>query len=61
MDWISIKDRMPDIEDEYLVADSKIVSTLEFRNKKWYSDSLDVYIPKGRITHWMPLPKPPNK
>ena len=56
MEWISVKDKLPEKNDRYLTLDSfpnnyKIgVSTGSFENGGWVSTS---------ITHWMPLPEPP--
>src|SRR5690348_7012978 len=61
MEWISVKDRLPEQEALYLVYDSS--------NKEW---GLSYFIVNGSyryfdiwesldITHWMPLPSPPNQ
>lgn len=60
MEWISVKDGLPDVENYYLVVitygggnnDIKI----ELWNKNGYFDSFF----EDHITHWMPLPEPPK-
>jgi len=65
MEWISIEDRLPNEEDYYLVVwDYDEVEEVgeAFYSEKWYfpyySNEKDVTEPK--VTHWMPLPKPPK-
>lgn len=60
--WISVKDRLPKVKEDVLIYDS------HHRNiyKAWYIGDIDVwfsneYLPQFiNITHWMPLPKPPE-
>lgn len=50
MEWISIKDRLPQVYGEYLVyTDSHRLEILTY----WGFT--------GRVTHWMSLPSPPIK
>ncbi len=73
-EWFSVKDRLPEKPGRYLVSylrisneniTKKVVDTLKWEN---YGPHLN---PKSRwhgtdrirgkyITHWMPLPKPPE-
>ncbi len=63
MDWISVKDKMP---EEYSTA--LTINTAGFQHLfDWYHgewirmvDLEKIYRPNRRITHWMPLPKPPK-
>lgn len=61
-DWISVKERLPDINDEYIVftedAEVFICEYLPSVNQWWDRDASIIY---GRITHWMPLPDPPKE
>jgi hypothetical protein len=64
MNWISVEDRLPEKADRYLVAlefDGAIVVDFddyeEFR-EGW--DWLRYYDIEPPITHWMPLPEPPE-
>lgn len=70
-EWIRVKDRLPENENEMvLVTDGKTVIT-GFRNWMYRSGSdkrLFMFMPGlkmgGRpmkVTHWMPLPEPPSK
>ena len=64
MEWISVKDRLPDIDNEYIVALDFLEvksTTMNFMSmpSKWYTmSSIDV---SKRVTHWMPLPEPPKE
>lgn len=64
MKWISVKERLPIVEDEYLVCDraSPKEVRVAFFNFIWGFSSqeiADFTYPKN-ITHWMELPKPPE-
>jgi len=64
MEWISVEDRLPDNERRvaivYKYKDSNIVKTYigEYNpfEKRWINTLDDI-----TITHWMPLPKPPEQ
>ena len=64
-EWISIKDRLPDRSGNYLVYTSiegrSIIKTSYWMasTQTWLGvEACSVLI---HITHWMPLPKPPEK
>lgn len=63
MEWISVKDRLPEIDNEYIVALDFLEvksTTMNFMSvtNKWHTmSSLDI---SKRVTHWMPLPEPPK-
>lgn len=65
MMWISVDDRLPDDNGWYLVHHSggmlfsrELIDGTYFKSKKlWANAKADKY---GQITHWMPLPEPPN-
>lgn len=73
MEWIDVKDRLPEIDSDYksspdcLVCGRSdytgdIITTLGWlrENMLWEF----IYEEKGNkvnVTHWMPLPKPPEK
>lgn len=53
MEWISVKDRLPDKDGRYLVVEdysSKWVGVCSMRNGKFDTD----------ISHWMELPHAPE-
>jgi hypothetical protein len=76
MNWISVKDRLPEKEDEYLVITKDLLNScvclhiwdkILIRKKEIFEwsrclqESYDHPYPCGEVTHWMPLPKLPNK
>ena len=76
MKWISIKDRLPDNEDEeYLCVSAKFggrddyweysyIIILGYENGKWLDDDNREHNNNADyhwITHWMPLPEYPKK
>lgn len=62
MEWISVKDRLPERkEDVYLccIASDAFPGTRYIRIFKFYGDG--TWERGGNVTHWMPLPKPPKE
>jgi hypothetical protein len=67
MKWISVDDRLPDV-DEFLGANFRGNAFVAFCWKyKVHNPNGDFYkytggsvIHKNNITHWMPLPEPPK-
>ena len=58
-EWISVKDRLPEDQEEVLVCTR---SKNGVRNIDKGYMAIDRFIHRGRaeVTHWMPLPKPPK-
>lgn len=60
MEWISVKDRMPNNDMPIFIVDVRDIVI----NKQPYWFAIDVcYYEKGDepyYTHWMPLPEQPN-
>lgn len=57
MEWISVKDRLPEYFESVLGSDGKEVS-VAFRTVEgnWIDEVFEL---DGDVTHWMPLPSPP--
>lgn len=56
--WISIKDKMPDKDNEwYLVYQGDNRFCREYDRGYWFSSKEFKY---GEVTHWQPLPQPPS-
>lgn len=63
MDWISVKDRLPEIYERviYYVPGWGIYYGNRQEDDTW--DAPDVFGPpwlSESVTHWMPLPEPPK-
>lgn len=65
--WISVKDRLPKLDTEVIVATkSKVFSALRkkleryqyWTNAVWDFKPMEKYT--GKVLYWMPLPKPPK-
>lgn len=66
-EWISVKDRLPDVDGKYLVARAEggrySISVRKFRKEVpcWYTGYCGHWERRTNgITHWMPLPQPPK-
>lgn len=55
-EWISVKDRLPEKLDEYLVVNCGKVGTAIYHDGLWIAPTRKV-----GITHWMPLPVLPEE
>lgn len=67
MEWINVKDGLPESDVIVLITDLVSVSLGHVVRYKsglavFYSNSIRELesIPGKRVTHWMPLPKPPT-
>jgi len=63
--WISVKDRLPEPEQEVLLYDNSSIKYYEIgwlRKKKGYNESIwalcNGYVTDDSITHWMPIVEP---
>ena len=66
-EWISVDDRLPEYSndgfaDAVLVTDGFVQHMAYFVGGEWrFAESGEIKEPMWyRITHWMPLPKPPK-
>jgi hypothetical protein len=66
MEWISVKDRLPNEHEKVLVlfgGDNILIGIMD-SNNEWfvfYSDGRNIEDFERPISHWMPLPEPPHK
>jgi hypothetical protein len=70
MEWISVKDRLPETYDLVLMTnieskhleDHWVCAGSMNRKKVWYNQFQDNNSDCSvRVTHWMPLPEPPKQ
>lgn len=65
-EWISVKDRLPDTFDDVLVYSNDCIISIAWRETEkrkngivgWHWNSYCKRL--GYVTHWMPLPEPPE-
>lgn len=67
-EWISVKNRLPKLDTEVIVATkSKVFSAMRKRknrseiiwtNAVWEFEPMEKYT--GKVLYWMPLPEPPT-
>jgi hypothetical protein len=69
MVWISCNERLPAAGRPVLVVIAKSFANefpqtcegiLVSSKKEWRCSDSDVYLSLNRVTHWMPLPEPPD-
>ena len=67
MNWISVKDYIPELMKDVLVYDARnknmAVGSLWKKEDDSYfwKDSSGWMLTIGEVTHWMPLPEPPKE
>ena len=70
MKWIPVAERLPDFEGMCLCM-RKSYSKANFRHQEimyfdydgqgFFSNVEGIFVADGNVTHWMPLPKPPEE
>ena len=66
MEWIKVSDRLPEqpfidvILFEPDFGEEGVVETGSYRGKGVFNDSIGE-LQEGVVTHWMPLPPPPER
>ena len=59
--WISVKDRLPEKQMNYLVyVPPCYVNVVYYNGFEWVVDVGEYCFSAYEITHWMPLPEPPK-
>ena len=69
MEWINVKDKLPPEEENVILFDGSIVFAGNFHvvhnEPYWGNQGCDGicygWYEKDAVTHWMPLPKPPEE
>lgn len=56
MNWISVKDRLPDVFGLYLTLDEFGIYIQRWKGL-WETE---YPVNESTVTHWMPLPEPPK-
>ena len=59
--WISVKDRLPDDNDRVIAFRPYEAEVSAYRYCVKWGWSLKTSMSYNRITHWMPLPEPPEE
>ena len=62
-EWIKTKDRLPEDQVEVLAFCMGYVYLAEIYDKRWLiggGASKALFAPEGTVSHWMPLPEPPE-
>ena len=62
-EWISVNDRLPEFLDEVLLFTSagNIYVGMFYEKHEKYTVAGDYHMFLYDVTHWMPLPEPPNE
>lgn len=61
MEWISVKDRLPNKEGDYLVTHKYTEDWESVGIRHFYTKSPSAFVMDKSITHWMELPKPAKR
>ena len=64
MEWISVKDELPEFDEQVLIItdkQQKLVTKLVSKHIDAEGETLNWSPDIHEITHWMPLPEPPKQ
>jgi len=63
MEWISTKERLPDESDDYYIYPHKYryTASYDMEKNKWMVTDSNGYCYEIFVTHWMPIPSPPEE
>lgn len=63
--WISVKDRLPDNEQDVLAyldcGEETRIAPCNYVNGVWFDCTMNCVVILQHVTHWMPLPEPPKE
>lgn len=61
MEWIRVKDRLPEVDDDVLLLEDPYIFVGRMSKNHIYHIRCDCYEGSSCFpTHWMPLPEVPN-
>lgn len=74
-DWVNTKDRLPERNGKYIVTacdegepydkkiwnDTVVVCAVYYKSRWTWEENSTEYSLDGIVTHWMPLPEPPEE
>ncbi len=62
--WISVKDELPPIETHIILYNGDVIFGLysdDWHGKNYFTTNFEQFLGVEDVTHWMPLPEPPNE
>ena len=58
--WIPVTERLPDNDTYILVTTDGVTASAYWHNDRFYAFTASGVATVGCVTHWMPLPEPPQ-